>query len=207
MSGKGGGGGCSGYQYPEPSNVYTIEVSGTMGVGKSSLILQMDTHSFFDLDIDPTIEHRFQKSFNIENENCLLEVNEEVGQEEFTQMTSSWPKPKRGHIFMYSITSRRSFEEADIYKEKLRRIEMLTEKGPHPLVLCGHKSDLESDRVVTFDEGMKKALEWEVPFFETSAKRGINVEEAFFTLVREIKRIEAPPSHRVNEKDGNCILQ
>jgi GTPase KRas protein len=35
---------------------------------------------------------------------------------------------------------------------------------------------------------MDLAKTWNCPFFETSAKTGINVEECFFQLVREIRK-------------------
>jgi GTPase KRas protein len=48
---------------------------------------------------------------------------------------------------------------------------------------------LESERQVTTSEGQELAKSFNnCPFFETSAKKRINVEEAFYQLVREIKK-------------------
>lgn len=44
-------------------------------------------------------------------------------------------------------------------------------------------------REVTFEEGNQLANAWGIPFFETSAKLRINIEESFFELVRLIPRV------------------
>jgi GTPase SAR1 family protein len=56
------------------------------------------------------------------------------------------------------------------------------------IVLCGNKADLESDRVVSSDEGRGLAEEYGVQFFETSALTGANVETMFTSLATTIKR-------------------
>ena len=52
-------------------------------------------------------------------------------------------------------------------------------------MLIGNKVDRESDRKVS----KQKALEWckennDMPYFETSAKEGVSVNEAFIDMVR-----------------------
>jgi len=56
-----------------------------------------------------------------------------------------------------------------------------------PMVLVGNKCDLDAERQVTTQEGEERAKQWACPFFETSAKTRVNVEESFFQLVREIR--------------------
>lgn len=54
-------------------------------------------------------------------------------------------------------------------------------------MLLGNKCELEEKRQVTKDRGEQLAVEYGIKFMETSAKASINVEEAFYTLARDIK--------------------
>ncbi|XP_068689892.1 ras-related protein Rab-8A-like [Montipora foliosa] len=54
-------------------------------------------------------------------------------------------------------------------------------------MVLGNKCDMEDRRVVSKERGTQLATEYGTKFMETSAKASINVEEAFFTLARDIK--------------------
>ena len=63
-------------------------------------------------------------------------------------------------------------------------------------ILIGNKSDKESDRKVTFDEGSNLAKHYGIPFLEVSAKNGTNISSCFKLMTSEIhKRIakSGPP--------------
>ena len=46
-------------------------------------------------------------------------------------------------------------------------------------MLVGNKCDLDEERHVTESGGKKLANEWKCNFYETSARKRINVEECF----------------------------
>jgi len=74
-------------------------------------------------------------------------------------------------------------------------------------VLVGNKCDRD-DRKVTFDDGKKLAKEFNMQFFETSAKNNYNVNGTFTYLTREIlNSTEAKPSKPttvdLNKKDAD----
>lgn len=98
-----------------------------------------------------------------------------------------------GFIICYSVTDRHSFQEALEYRKLIARVR-LTEDIP--LVLVANKLDLQSQRRVTTEEGKNLAIQFGCPFYETSAALRLRIDEAFFSLVREIRRKE-------NEKDNN----
>ena len=52
------------------------------------------------------------------------------------------------------------------------------------VVLVGHKCDLNERRIVTFDQGREFADECGWRFFETSAKKNINVTETFLAAAQ-----------------------
>ncbi|KAF9981375.1 hypothetical protein BGZ65_004016, partial [Modicella reniformis] len=58
-----------------------------------------------------------------------------------------------------------------------------------PIVLVGNKCDLEGDRKVPREKGVNLSHRWGgTPFYETSARTRINVDEVFYDLVRMINR-------------------
>src|SRR4051794_28137379 len=91
----------------------------------------------------------------------------------------------QGFILTYAITSRQSYDEIHQFREQILRVK---DADRVPIVLCGNKCDLEDERQVTSAEAQDMSKSWQVPFYETSALARINVEEAFFDLVREIRK-------------------
>lgn len=55
------------------------------------------------------------------------------------------------------------------------------------MVLVANKADLEYERQVGSNEGRQLAKNFGCRFIETSAKQRINVDDAFYNLVREIR--------------------
>ena len=56
-----------------------------------------------------------------------------------------------------------------------------------PIILIGNKCDLSEDkRKVSNEEGIQKSNEYKIPFFETSCKDGININEVFDKIIEEI---------------------
>jgi Fe2+ transport system protein B len=54
-------------------------------------------------------------------------------------------------------------------------------------MLIGNKCDMNDKRQVTKERGEKLAIEYGMKCMETSAKQNENIENAFFTLARDIK--------------------
>ena len=63
------------------------------------------------------------------------------------------------------------------------------------MILVGNKCDKITEREVSREEGLDMARKLRCEFIETSAKTCVNVERAFFTIVRMIR------SRRENCKD------
>ena len=53
------------------------------------------------------------------------------------------------------------------------------------IILIGNKCDLENKRQVATKEGKSFALKYGMKFFETSAKNSININKAFYTMVKD----------------------
>lgn len=179
---------------------YKIVIVGGGGVGKSALTIQLIMNHFVN-EYDPTIEDSYRKQVTIDDETCILDILDTAGQEEYSAMRDLYMRTGQGFILTYSISSRPSFDEIDQFKNQIFRAKGLEDV---PMVIVGNKSDLDEYRQVTAFEGREKAKELKSPFFESSAKNKINVDEVFFALVREIRRRNYKPDKQ--KKKGKCTI-
>eukprot|EP00004_Rigifila_ramosa_P009670 TRINITY_DN212_c0_g1_i1.p1 TRINITY_DN212_c0_g1~~TRINITY_DN212_c0_g1_i1.p1 ORF type:complete len:828 (-),score=192.76 TRINITY_DN212_c0_g1_i1:88-2550(-) len=122
---------------------------------------------------------------NDDGETCLLDLLDTAGQEEYSAMRDQYTRVGDGMLIVYSITSRASFDEAAHMYALVQRVK---ETEHPPVCLVGNKADLESDRQVTTAEGRELARAWGAPFFETSARQRLNIDEALYELVRQCPR-------------------
>lgn len=159
-------------------------VVGGGGVGKSALTLQFIQSHFVD-EYDPTIEDSYRKQCAIDDEIALLDVLDTAGQEEYSAMREQYMRTGEGFLLVYSLTSHESYEETITFHEQILRVK---DCERFPMVIVANKSDLVSERQVLSSEGSDLARGFNCPFMETSAKKRTNVDEAFFTLVREIRK-------------------
>ncbi|KFA61923.1 hypothetical protein S40285_02833 [Stachybotrys chlorohalonatus IBT 40285] len=163
---------------------YKLVVVGGGGVGKSCLTIQLIQSHFVD-EYDPTIEDSYRKQCVIDDEVALLDVLDTAGQEEYSAMREQYMRTGEGFLLVYSITSRQSFEEITTFQQQILRVK---DKDYFPMVVVGNKCDLEGDREVSRSEGEALARSFGCKFIETSAKSRINVDKAFYDIVREIRR-------------------
>ena len=98
-----------------------------------------------------------------------------AGQEFFKRVRHEYYKGANCAFVVYDITRRDTFDEAiDFWYKDARK-----ELGDIPFVLIGNKIDLEDERQILKEEGMKKAEELSSFFIETSALKNINVQDTF----------------------------
>merc|ERR1711997_787729 len=96
--------------------------------GKSALTIRLVTNNFLE-EYDPTIEDSYRKSVVIDEKACLLDILDTAGQEEFSSMQDQWMREGQAFPVVYSITSRPTFDEAIIMREKILRRQMLIRGG------------------------------------------------------------------------------
>ncbi|CEG66789.1 Ras GTPase [Rhizopus azygosporus] len=173
---------------------YKLVMVGGGGVGKSALTIQFIQSHFVD-EYDPTIEDSYRKQCIIDSETALLDVLDTAGQEEYSAMREQYMRNGEGFLLVYSITSRMSFEEITTFYQQICRVK---DRDYFPMVLVGNKCDLETDRQVSSQEGSDLAKNFGCQFIETSAKQRINVDEAFFEVVRDIRRYNKEQETRGN---------
>lgn len=167
---------------------YKLVVVGGGGVGKSALTIQLIQSHFVD-EYDPTIEDSYRKQCTVDSEQVILDILDTAGQEEYLAMREQYMRTGEGFLLVYAINLRNSLDELQTFYEQIQRVKDLDSV---PVLVVGNKSDLEIERQVLYEEGLEFARSLGCPFLETSAKQRINVEEAFYGLVRSINATKAP---------------
>src|ERR1700709_1062368 len=135
----------------------------------------------------------------------MLEVLDTAGQEEYTALRDQWIRDGEGFVLVYSISSRSSFTRIQKFHHQIQRVKessasspsfpgspisqsMVVNGGNVPVMLVGNKSDRVTEREVSTQEGHALARELGCEFVEASAKNCINVEKAFYDVVRQLRR-------------------
>lgn len=183
---------------------YKLVVLGSGGVGKSALTVQF-VQGIFVEKYDPTIEDSYRKVVEIDGQQCMLEILDTAGTEQFTAMRDLYMKNGQGFLLVYSITAQSTFNDLQDLRDQILRVK---DADDVPMILVGNKCDLEDERVVGKDQGQGLARQWNSAFLETSAKSKINVNEIFYDLVRQINRKnpDAVGRNKKTKKSGCSIL-
>lgn len=117
----------------------------------------------------------------MESKRIKLQIWDTAGQERFRTITKTYYKGAHGIILTFDVTDENSFKNI---RNWVKQIEQNAQNNVCK-VLVGNKCDRE-DRKVTLEEGQKLASEYNMKYFETSAKTNLNVNETFTFLTKDI---------------------
>jgi len=137
----------------------------------------------------------------------MLEVLDTAGQEEYIALRDQWIRDGEGFVLVYSISSRSSFARIQKFHHQIQRVKenslsgsptypvsplsashVSGNFGPAPVMLVGNKCDRVTEREVSTQEGSALAKDLGCDFVEASAKNCVNVEKAFYEVVRQLRR-------------------
>jgi len=132
------------------SSVYRVVVVGEGGVGKSCLTIQFISEKFVE-EYDPTMEDSYRKQVTVDGEECLLDIFDTAGQEDFSAVRDQYMRTGDGFLCVYSIILEPSFAAVAAFHDHILRVKDLDQL---PFILVGNKADLESERVISKEEGI-----------------------------------------------------
>ena len=162
--------------------IFKVLLLGNSNVGKSSLFLRFVDDIWNDTFV-PTIGVDFKiKTFNIDEKKIKMQIWDTAGQERFKNIIASYYRGAHGILLIYDVTDKDSFKNLSNW---IIEIEKNANKNVLKL-LIGNKTDLEDKRVITYNQGKEFADGYGLKYIETSAKKNLNVNEAFETLGREL---------------------
>jgi len=156
---------------------------GDSGVGKSCLLLRFCDDAWTPSFIT-TIGIDFKiRTIELDGKRIKLQIWDTAGQERFRTITTAYYRGAMGILLVYDVTDERSFNNVRTWHAN---VEQHASEGVNK-ILIGNKCDWTDKKVITEEQGNELAEELGIRYLETSAKNNIKVEDAFFTLARDIK--------------------
>nr|XP_045234213.1 ras-related protein Rab-27B isoform X1 [Macaca fascicularis] len=171
---------------------------GDSGVGKTTFLYRY-TDNKFNPKFITTVGIDFREKrvvYNAQGPNgssgkafkVHLQLWDTAGQERFRSLTTAFFRDAMGFLLMFDLTSQQSFLNVRNWMSQLQANAYC--ENPD-IVLIGNKADLPDQREVNERQARELADKYGIPYFETSAATGQNVEKAVETLLDLImKRME-----------------
>jgi len=177
-----------------------VIILGDSGVGKTSLMNQY-VNNRFSTQYKATIGADFlTKDITIDNKMVTIQIWDTAGQERFQSLGVAFYRGADCCVLTYDITNSNSFKSLETWRD-----EFLVQASPRdpenfPFVLLGNKIDNEAKRAVS----SRRAESWcqlknNMPYFEVSAKDGVNIDEAFQAIARAALQRESQDVHEFPE--------
>lgn len=174
----------------------SVLVFGIPESGKSSLIKRYKDQTFCG-EFPPCMDTTVNVAAKVGDKTVELAVTEMI-EPDYEAMWKLTIKNGDAFMFVYSVANRASFDAVETLYNEATEIKNVAV----PMVVCGNKCDLESERQVPTSDGESFAARIGASFFETSALADTNVNEAFLALARTI----TPPAQQNHKHKGKCIV-
>uniref|UniRef100_A0A8C6TWX6 small monomeric GTPase n=1 Tax=Neogobius melanostomus TaxID=47308 RepID=A0A8C6TWX6_9GOBI len=163
---------------------FKVMLVGDSGVGKTCLLVRFKDGAFLAGSFISTVGIDFRnKVMTIDAVKVKLQIWDTAGQERFRSVTHAYYRDANALLLLYDVTNKRSFDNIRAWLTEIHEYA----QQDVVVMLLGNKADSSHVRAVKREEGERLAKEFGVPFMETSAKSGLNVELAFTAVAKELK--------------------
>ncbi|KAM9858282.1 ras-related protein Rab-27B-like [Aulostomus maculatus] len=171
---------------------------GDSGVGKTTFLYRY-TDNTFNRKFTTTVGIDFREKRVVytgtgadgtteRNFKVHLQLWDTAGQERFRSLTTAFFRDAMGFLLMFDLTNEQSFINVRNWMSQLQANAYCDSPD---IVLVGTKADLRSMRDVQGRQARDLADRYGIPYFETSAVTGANVDKAVTTLLGLVmKRME-----------------
>jgi len=157
---------------------YKMVLFGNVAVGKTSLVERFINQRFEENYVSTLGYNVYEKRLAFLNFTVSLMIYDIAGQEQFRDLRKKYTQGANTAFIVYDLTDQTSFTSVMMWKNELHEI-----AGDIPFIIIGNKVDLQADRRVPLNEALNlSSALGAINIFETSAKTGEGIEEAFKLL-------------------------
>lgn len=159
---------------------------GDSQVGKTSVLLRYCDDFFNDYHISTVaIDYKF-KTVELNNLKIKMQIYDTAGQERFKSMSLNYYKGSDGIINVFDLSSKQSFYNVINWANQIKN--SVSSKAPKYLI--GNKCDDVENRKISREEAEKMAQDYDLKYFETSAKKDYNIKEMFDSLIMDVYKVK-----------------
>lgn len=157
-------------------NLFKVLLVGRAGAGKSSLLSRFTEDMFNDHYIPNNgSDVEFKTTYMVADESKRLKLH-------VADVRAGGYRNASAALVVFDLTDEESFRSVPFWIESVR-----TNCGPNVVVcLIGNKVDEIANRKVDLDSALQCAALHRVAYFETSAKKGIRVQDPFHAALGQV---------------------
>lgn len=159
-----------------------VIILGDSGVGKTSL-MERYVNKSWTAQYKATIGADFlTKDVDIDETIVTLQIWDTAGQERFQSLGNSFYRGADCCALVFDVTNKKTLHRLENWRNEFLVQANISDHFHYPFVIIGNMCDREERQVSRKDvEEWCKVAQMPVHFFETSAKEGTGVDEAFDT--------------------------
>ena len=165
---------------------FNVILLGEKSVGKTSLVLSLTGQPFNENQIANIGVDFVSHNAIIDGKEFVFKIYDTAEQERFDSISSSILKAADGFLLVFSVDNK---ESLDKISKQIENIEENVDRKEKVLILVGNKID-SSIREVTHEKGMNFAKERNMKYFETCAKTGYGIKEAFNQIFQDVYELD-----------------
>ncbi|KAI0460756.1 Ypt/Rab-type GTPase Rab7 [Komagataella kurtzmanii] len=166
--------------------ILKVIILGDSGVGKTSLMQQFVNRKFSQ-QYKATIGADFlTKELVIDNKNVTIQLWDTAGQERFQSLGVAFYRGADCCVLVYDVTNNKSYDNVVSWKDEFLVQANIKNPETFPFILIGNKIDVEENKRQINNKKAQQlcAQLGNIPYFETSAKEAVNIDQAFDVVAR-----------------------
>ena len=147
----------------------------------------------------------YSKEEKINGKNIKIKLWDTAGQEKFHTLPYSYYKKCDGVLITYDVTNKESFDKIYYWVKTVKK--NINDKNNTKIVLIGNKIDLKEEREISEDDGKRIAKDYNINYYETSAKENIGINELMKDLIKDILNSRLKIKNEKENDNNNDKIQ
>ena len=161
--------------------VLRISMLGDTGVGKTSIINRfLDLGFSLQIASNIGVEKHYKEMEMKDGKKMKVILWDTAGQERFHAIATNTIKTCQGIVLSFDLTKKATFKKVPDWIKEIKDI-----NNQIPIILFGNKCDMIDNREVEEEDAEAMAKEYNLNYFETSAKENININEGLAVIIDE----------------------